>query len=156
MTVRGDEFRLPEDIETVFIVENEITFLAFPDHARAAVLLGSGYAVAGATRPAALADRRVYYWGDIDTHGFAILDRLRARLPQAESILMDEETLTAHEPHWAREPSQTKAELRRLTPGEAKLYSDLLDGRWRPSVRLEQERVRFSRLTAVLGRLAGR
>jgi len=27
--------------------------------------------------------RRVRYWGDIDTHGFSILDQLRVHLPQA-------------------------------------------------------------------------
>ncbi|NOR71388.1 MAG: hypothetical protein GQ532_17115, partial [Methylomarinum sp.] len=33
------------------------------------------------------------YWGDLDTHGFAILSRLRHYYPQVKSILMDEKTL---------------------------------------------------------------
>ncbi|MDX6301695.1 MAG: hypothetical protein QOF53_2909, partial [Nocardioidaceae bacterium] len=36
-----------------------------------------------------LVDVDLTYWGDIDTHGFAILDRLRAWLPQTQSTLMD-------------------------------------------------------------------
>lgn len=154
MSVRVDQFHLPSHIETVFVVENEITYLAFPDHPHAAVLLGGGYAVA--SRSAGLTGRRVFYWGDIDTHGFAILDRLRSRVPAAESILMDEATLTDHRPHWVSEPAQAKAELRGLTPEETNLYADLLSGRWEPAVRLEQERVRFSRLTSALEELKDR
>jgi hypothetical protein len=150
LTVRGDQFRLPDHIETVFIVENEVTFLAFPEHPRAALLLGGGYAIAGAARSTGLADRRVHYWGDIDTHGFAILDRLRAHLPDATSILMDEDTLVLHKAHWSAEPSQTRAEPRRLSTQEAEVYEGLLTDRWGPSVRLEQERVRFSHLAAAL------
>ena len=33
--------------------------------------------------------------GDIDTHGFAILDTLRARFDHVESFLMDRDTLMA-------------------------------------------------------------
>lgn len=154
LSVRVEEFHLPEHIETVFVVENEITYLAFPDHPHAAVLLGGGYAAA--SRSAGLAGRRVFYWGDIDTHGFAILDRLRTRVPTAESILMDEATLTSHQSHWAMEPAQAKAELLRLSPAESALHADLLSGRWGSSVRLEQERVRFSHLIAALKRLITR
>jgi hypothetical protein len=34
----------------------------------------------------------VLYWGDLDTHGFAILDELRAHCPHAESLLMNRAT----------------------------------------------------------------
>ena len=43
-----------------------------------------------------LKGRPLHYWGDIDTHGFAMLDRVRAIFPAAESFLMDRETLCAH------------------------------------------------------------
>ncbi len=36
-----------------------------------------------------LARCQVSYWGDIDTHGFAILDQLRTYIPHAHSLLMD-------------------------------------------------------------------
>jgi hypothetical protein len=38
----------------------------------------------------------VHYWGDLDTHGFAILHSLRAWLPQTQSFLMDRQTLAEH------------------------------------------------------------
>ncbi|WP_235912137.1 DUF2220 domain-containing protein [Ruania zhangjianzhongii] len=97
---------------------------------------------AGATsRLAVLADSPIRYWGDLDTHGFAILDRLRARLPRADSVLMDRDTLLAHRDRWGREPKPTHAALTRLREDEAALYADLVSDRFDAQVRLEQERI---------------
>lgn len=40
---------------------------------------------------------------DIDTHGFRILDQLRAVHPHVASMLMDEETLLAHSNAWGKD-----------------------------------------------------
>jgi hypothetical protein len=144
--VRVDDFAAAApDVATVFILENEITYLAFPDVPNAIAVFGGGYAVAAlAASPwFAAAGRRVHYWGDLDTHGFAILDQVRARVPAAESFLMDSETLLAHAEHWGREPSQHPGPLTRLTGPEAALHQELLDGAHGPAVRLEQERIAF-------------
>lgn len=138
-------------IERVFITENEVNFLAFPPVARAIVLFGAGYgwdALAGA---AWLLRCRLHYWGDIDTHGFAILDQLRAHFPQVTSFLMDSDTLLAHRPHWDQEPEPVRHDLARLTPDEAALYDDLRCDRLQPRLRLEQERVGFGWLGDELG-----
>ena len=84
------------------------------------------------------------YWGDIDTHGFAILNRLRHHLPRARSMLMDRGTLLGHRDHWATEPSPTVVALDLLAPAESALYADLTSNTYGRSVRLEQERVSFS------------
>ena len=60
----------------------------------------------------------VHYWGDIDTHGFAILDRLRAHLPHARSLLMDRATLLEFEVHWGVEDTPTQRDLIRLNDDE--------------------------------------
>ncbi len=71
----------------------------------------------------------VVYWGDIDTHGFAILDRLRAWLPEARSVLMDQETLLAHRDRWVTEDRPARSALTRLTVDEwGGLYTDLVEG----------------------------
>lgn len=92
------------------------------------------------------------YWGDIDTHGFAILDRLRAWLPQARSVLMDRETLLQHRDRWVREERPTSAALTRLTATEAQLYAALVHDDLGTRVRLEQERIdwRFAQRSLVL------
>ena len=51
------------------MVENEITYLAFPVPAAAMVIFGGGYAVPALEPLGWLADLDVVYWGDIDTHG---------------------------------------------------------------------------------------
>jgi hypothetical protein len=83
----------------------------------------------------------VSYWRDIDTHGFAILDRLRAWLPQARSVLMDCETLMAHRDRWVPEDRPASSVLTRLTADEEDLYGDLVSDRLGVRVRLEQERI---------------
>jgi hypothetical protein len=74
-------------------------------------------------------------------HGFAILDRLRAWLPRARSVLMDRETLLAHRDRWVTEDRQATSVLRRLTPDEQALYSSLVVDGLGERVRLEQERI---------------
>ncbi|MEY6433911.1 DUF3322 domain-containing protein [Thioalkalicoccus limnaeus] len=130
-------------VERVFITENETNFLAFPPVTRAIVLFGAGYGWESLARAAWLHRCDLHYWGDIDTHGFAILDQLRGHFPHAASLLMDRETLLAHRPLWGVEPQPGRHDLRRLTPAEAALYDDLRFDRIRPGVRLEQERLGF-------------
>ncbi|TQN42094.1 hypothetical protein FHU33_1487 [Blastococcus colisei] len=145
IAVRVDELaHAPVDAGTVIVVENEITYLALPPQPSTAVLLGGGYAARRLTPLAWLADVDLRYWGDIDTHGLAILDRLRAAFPHTRSLLMDRDTLLAHRTQFVREPSPTAERLDRLTPEESELYAALVTDAFGPSVRLEQERVRMS------------
>ena len=95
----------------------------------------------------------VHYWGDIDTHGFAILDRLLSWLPNANPLLMDRTTFLAHREQWGSEPSQETRDLYRLGEREARLYDDLRCNRLGESLRLEQERVRYSALQQALALL---
>jgi hypothetical protein len=79
--------------------------LAFPHLAGSMVVFGAGYGFEVLAGAHWLQERSVYYWGDIDTHGFAILDQLRAQLPQVQSLLMDRATLLAHHSQWGEEHS---------------------------------------------------
>ena len=132
------------------MVENEITYLAFPAVEGAMVIFGRGYAVPTLEPLAWLADTELCYWGDIDTHGLAILDRLRQRFPHTRSMLMDHATLLAHRSQWVSEPAPTLATLERLDPEETRLYRDLIGDALGPAVRLEQERIRFSAIEQAL------
>lgn len=127
----------------VFIVENKQTGLAFEDIPGTVVLMARGYAVERlAELPWLAAAPALHYWGDLDTHGMAILGRLRAHLPQARSLLMDEATLLAHRVLWVEEPQPHRAEaIAHLDDAEQQLYRDLRSDRWGVRVRLEQERI---------------
>ena len=140
-------------VDRVFITENETNFLAFPQAPRAIAVFGAGYGWDALARAAWLQRCRLHYWGDIDTHGFAILDQLRGHFPQAASFLMDRETLLAHRAHWGDEPEPARHDLARLTTPEAQTYDELRFDRLQPRLRLEQERVGFGWLNEQLRRL---
>ncbi|TFG39549.1 MAG: hypothetical protein E4H48_08885 [Syntrophobacterales bacterium] len=136
------QLKLP--VTKVFITENEVNFLAFPPMADGLVIFGAGYGFQNLSAVHWLQDLAILYWGDIDTHGFAILDQLRAHHPHAQSFLMDRQTLLQHRPQWTVEPQPTLRDLPRLSPEESTLYDEL---RWLrlsdQPVRLEQERISF-------------
>ncbi len=129
-------------VQRVLIVENLQTGLAFTDLPGTVVFMKQGYAVDVFSAIPWFAGRPVYYWGDIDSHGLAILDRLRHHVPHVHSLLMDEHTLLAHRPLWGHEakPADARA-LTHLNEEESALFRDLRSGRWGPGVRLEQERI---------------
>jgi hypothetical protein len=145
MSVRtGELTAAPDGVTCAYVIENEISYLAFPLPAAAMAILGGGYAVPVLEPLGWLAGLSVVYWGDIDTHGFAILDRLRHQLPRTRSMLMDRATLLDHRQHWGSEPSQATVVLDRLNPEESALYADLISHTYAAFVRLEQERISFS------------
>lgn len=151
LELRVDELaQLELPVSTVFIVENQATYLAFPEMPEAIVVFGGGYGVTVLAGVPWLGHRELVYWGDIDTHGFAIVSRLRERVPTVRSLLMDRATLSAHRDQLVVEPTATAADLGSLTADEQELYRDLIEDRYGPSVRLEQERIRFSAVRSAL------
>ena len=147
---QADFERLDPPVRHVFITENEVNFLAFPPIANSLVIFGAGYGFEVLAGAPWLQTRRVHYWGDLDTHGFAILDQLRAHLPHAQSLLMDHATLLAHAAQWGTEPQPVWRDLPRLTAEERAVYNGLRDNRFRPNLRLEQERIGFGWLQQAL------
>jgi len=145
LAVRADELAALHIVpSTVLVCENEITYLSVPVPDDGAVIWGKGFEVDRVGRLPWMADVEVTYWGDLDTHGFAILDRLRTWLPHTRSVLMDRETLLAHRERWGTDATPTRAALTRLTPDEHALYVDLVGDDLGDRVRLEQERIDWS------------
>ena len=144
---------LAPPVTTVFITENEINFLAFPNVRDSMVIFGAGYGFANLATVHWLQEKNILYWGDIDTHGFAILNQLRGFFPHTVSFLMDRETLLAHRQFWGSEPQPQTGDLLRLTTEEQALYDQLRQHTWGVSVRLEQEKIGFRYLAAALQKL---
>jgi hypothetical protein len=140
-------------VDRVFITENEINGLAFPNVLGSLVIFGLGYGLDRLSEVSWLHRREVHYWGDIDTYGFHILDRLRALLPAVKSFLMDRQTLLEHESLWVQESNPYRAELSRLASSEQALYDDLRHNRFGERVRLEQERISYGWLVSTVGTL---
>ena len=147
---QADFARWTLPVRRVFITENEVNFLAFPQVPDSLVVFGAGYGFEALALASWLEHCDVFYWGDIDTHGFAILDQLRSRLPHARSLLMDRATLLAHRAQWGDEPQPLLRDLPRLSAEEAAVFNDLRDNRLQPGLRLEQERISFGCLQQAL------
>jgi hypothetical protein len=126
----------------VVIVENLQTGLAMQDLSGTVVFMALGYGVDLLARVSWIGNASCFYWGDIDTHGFAILSLLRGRLPTVRSLFMDKSTLLSHHALWTSEAGQHSAqELPHLEPAEQALYRELKLHELGPAVRLEQERI---------------
>ncbi|BBP45433.1 hypothetical protein THMIRHAS_08060 [Thiosulfatimonas sediminis] len=69
-------------VDRVFITENEINFLSFPSQENSVILFGQGYGFDAWRDQNWLKNLPIFYWGDIDTHGFAILNQLRVLFPR--------------------------------------------------------------------------
>ncbi|MDR0355043.1 MAG: DUF2220 family protein [Deltaproteobacteria bacterium] len=146
--------RLPLRPETVVIVENVVTGLAFWDLPGTVLFYGHGNNLSFLSQIGWLRSaKRFFYWGDVDLAGFGILSEARNHLPQLVSVLMDRTTLLNHKALWAVDTSEPKAAVN-LTPEEAALYRDLAENRLGERVRLEQEWIDWETAWSLFRRLS--
>ena len=145
---RGELAARPLPVTHVFIVENEMTFLTFPTIRDAMVIWGHGNAASAIAAVSWLADRSLYYLGDIDAWGFKILSDLRGHFPNITSLLMDRATFD-----YARAGKfvTTGAELpnvdfRNLTPVERDFAALVVTDR----IQVEQEKLPRAMLAGAL------
>ncbi|NKY22418.1 DUF2220 domain-containing protein [Cellulomonas denverensis] len=113
------------EVNRVLVVENLQSVLPLPDAHGTIAAHGAGFAVDLVGRLPWVQGASVDYWGDLDSHGFAILDRMRAHVPHARSLLMDTTTLLAHRELWTADPNPSTAALGRLTGAELMTRAEL-------------------------------
>lgn len=124
----------------IFITENKVNGYTFPDAEDSLILFGMGYGVLEMAESAPwLADKEIYYWGDLDHDGFNILSNLRKVLPEMKihSFLMDKETLLAYVDPKVKDTGNTTTIPDYLTVSEKMAWKLIHDNGWR----LEQERI---------------
>ena len=124
----------------IFITENKVNGYTFPDAEDSLILFGMGYGVLEMAESAPwLADKEIYYWGDLDHDGFNILSNLRKILPEMKihSFLMDKETLLAYVDPKVKDTGNTTIIPDYLTVSEKMAWKLIHDNGWR----LEQERI---------------
>lgn len=132
--------RLP--VRRVFITENKVNGLAFPAVPEAIVIFGLGYGLEVLRDVPWLGEVELHYWGDLDSHGFAMLARLRRWFPQVRTMLMDPGTLRANLDLCGEEPAPVDPDGSALT-GEEREALRMLQREDGASRRLEQERIPF-------------
>jgi hypothetical protein len=120
----------------VVITENQMNFECLPDSPNTLAIWGQGNAAELLHKVEWLADCAVYYWGDIDEHGFHILGRLRSKFPSIRSLMMDVATLESFRNLMGPGEKAGKAPVN-LTDDERKAYDIVA----RETLRLEQEKI---------------
>jgi hypothetical protein len=138
----------PPPAKSVLFVENLQCFEALPEMAGTVAVLGLGRNLVPLDAPW-LTTLRTGYWGDLDTHGLAMLAAARTRIPRIEAVLMDAATYDACPQMRVDEKTRCAMPETGLTADEKALFRRLEQ----PMARLEQERL-SQRPDFVLERLA--
>jgi hypothetical protein len=125
--------------KNVLITENKMNFLTLPDlSSTIAIWSGGGFNVGYLKNTTWLRDKNIFYWGDIDEHGFQILHQLRSYFRHVKSIMMDRLTFDTFQ-EFAVVGERNKAEnLFLLNEAEISLYAFL---KAIEKNRLEQEKL---------------
>jgi hypothetical protein len=135
----------------VFITENKMNFLTLPPFPSAiAIWSGGGFKVSYLKNAHWLAEKNIYYWGDIDEHGFLILHQLRTYYKQAKSVMMDRLTFDKFQGFAVTGERNNADKLQLLNEEEANLYAFLKS---RQNNRLEQEKISQDYVEAVFSDL---
>ncbi len=129
--------RLRFEACTVVISENKMTFLTLPHVRDALALWGGGFGMELLRDLEWLRACTVYYWGDLDAHGFIILSRLRSFLPAVTSLMMDVDTFETFRAYAVAGTPTREGPLPNLTPEEQGAYQSLAAA----NLRLEQEHI---------------
>jgi hypothetical protein len=128
---------LPWTKHTVVIVENKMTFLSLPALAGTLAIWGGGNAAALLVSFPWLANCRLFYWGDLDVHGFHILARLRGTFPHLQNVLMNETVLDRFPAYQVSANIASYENTSGLTPAEQATYLRLKE----KTLLLEQEKI---------------
>lgn len=122
--------------QNLVVVENESCSHLLPAIPNTLAVLGAGFDLAWLANPN-LREKRVAYWGDVDTWGLSFLSSARRLLPPITVLLMDNETFEEHRDRAVPEPITAGPDpAQSLTLAEQELYQRLLT---EDRGRLEQE-----------------
>jgi hypothetical protein len=140
------EYLADAQAHTFLITENRTNFLTLPPASGVIALQGQGYAVTRLRHAAFLKNCRLFYWGDLDPHGFEILAHLRRVFPQTKSLMMNTDTWQKFQAYQKRTPpsrNDPQKVVPLLTESEGDLFGQISDDKtpMHQSLRLEQERI---------------
>ncbi len=138
LTVLVDQFeRNPIDCQNVFVIENKMNFLTFPQTPCSIAVWGKGFAIESLKTIGWLHEREIYYWSDLDAHGFQMLSQLRSYFPKTHSFLMHKSLLHLFQGYLVRGASTKVQDLIFLDEEEKETFHYLVQ----QNLRLEQERI---------------
>ena len=153
LSVTVEEFKgVNIKCKRVFIVENKITFLSFFDIKDSIVIFGGGYGLSSLKEIEWLKNIELYYWGDIDEDGFAILSQARGYFAHIKSLMMDAKTIEVFKSLKVEHNNMQKQRiLSNLTKEESVIYKRLQNDYYGKNFRLEQEKIPFDYAKSNIG-----
>lgn len=148
----GDTFAPAYTPRVVVISENKDTAIHFPEVPGGIAVEGDGFGgKTAAAFPWLVGAEHLYYWGDIDRHGYEILNGWRTDGVPVESILMDVATYEQYEPYGTNADRNNKPiesggrkPLPMLTDAERAVHEHITDTATTSHRRVEQERIPLS------------
>ncbi len=124
------------EITELWMVENETALFMLPERRHSLAICSRGKAVELLRDVTWLNNVKVYYWGDMDEDGYAMLRQCRKLYPHAVSVLMDINALQFHSAEIGKQPAKYRyPNLSELTLGEINALEKLFE----INGRLEQE-----------------
>lgn len=127
---------IPSD--AIFITENEMNFLTLPLKKNAIAIWSSGgFQISYLSDVGWMKQKQIYYWGDIDAAGLAILSQLRSYYPNSISLLMDKITFDKYYQDGKSDKKIPANNLKGLNEKELEFFFYLK----RENLRLEQEKI---------------
>jgi len=140
LSIRLSDFEIADwNCTRVLIAENKMNFLTMPPiHSAIAIWSGGGFNIGFLKNARWLKRKEIYYWGDIDEHGFQLLHQIRSYYSNTQSLMMDSQTFHTFR-EFAVKGERNKAErLDLLNKEEAGLFVFLKS---QENNRLEQEKI---------------
>lgn len=133
---------------SVLLTENKMNFLALPAlPSTIAIWSGGGFMISHLKNAIWLNTKSLFYWGDLDAHGFLILHQMRSYFSHTKSVMMDRETFDLFKKEGVVSGKEMKTEkLSTLTESELAMFSFLKENNYR----LEQEKIRQEYVDGVL------
>lgn len=125
-------------VRCVYVVENKINMLSFPLIEKSIVIWGHGFGIDILKETEWLHEKDIFYWGDLDAHGFQILSEIRTHFPKVKSFLMDRQTFDKFFEGDKGKETNVEKELC-LTPEENEMFQYLKAS----NQRLEQEKIPY-------------
>lgn len=134
--------------DNILLTENKMNFLALPQlPSTIAIWSGGGFMIGHLKNALWLNTKRIFYWGDLDAHGFLILHQMRTYFPHTTSAMMDFQTFELFKGEGVVSGEEINSEsLNTLTTSETEMFNFLRTN----NLRLEQEKIRQEYVDEVL------
>jgi hypothetical protein len=137
--------------QNILLTENKMNFLALPQlPSSIAIWSGGGFMVSHLKNIHWLKNKNIFYWGDLDAHGYLMLHQMRSYFPQTTSVMMDSITFELFKKDGLVKGEKINAEnLNLLTSDEKKMFDYFKLN----NLRFEQEKIRQEHSDEILKEL---